>query len=129
MAEIPKHSTTGEYHIATSQPDVILRHDISDEELDMLCQSRSDLAFELILVSAGTALGALPSALPTLYRGVVLGGKFVETGSDLIQLLIFCCSVSVGASIWVVHNRRAGSSKNLRESIRQRTSRKGVASQ
>jgi len=123
MAEVPVANGANNYQIQTSQPDIILRHDISDEELDMLCQSRSDMALELLLVSFGSALGTLPVAVPTLFKAFTTGGAVSITAGPLLQSLIFIASMTCLTATAIVYARRANSSKSLRDSIRKRTSR------
>ncbi|WP_170566290.1 hypothetical protein [Ruegeria atlantica] len=122
MAEVRGANGAVNYQIQTSQPEVIQRHDISDEELDMLCQSRSDMALEILLVALGSAVGTLPVAIPTLYSAFAVKGPINLTAGSLLQILIFFGSLTCLAATGVVYARRAKSSVSLRDSIRRRTS-------
>lgn len=54
--------------VTTTLPDEILRHSISDEELDMICDNDSDKAFNLMLTMVGGALATAASAISSLLR-------------------------------------------------------------
>lgn len=112
--------------IVTTQPDRILRHSISDEELDMLCESRSDFVQEIALFAAGAVLGTAPSALTSMFMYfknpsiVVLNLGL----SDFIQILIFWASLVLAICVGVIFYNKSNRSASLREQIRNRTNRK-----
>lgn len=63
------------FTISTTVPDELLRHDISDEELDLLCETRRDNIWEGLWIATGLALGGVPSTIPavlTYVRGAKL---------------------------------------------------------
>src|ERR1700686_4574644 len=59
---------SGGIPVRTTQPDFLLRHNISDEELTMLQKSRSDEAWEMTLAAGGAAVGAAPQVLRDLFN-------------------------------------------------------------
>ena len=106
--------------VVTSRPNQILRHDISDEELDVLCESRSDFVSEFIWVGIGGMLGSLPATVVS-----VIGYSSLTSAlpvSELIQLLIFVLSFGILLVAGVVSFSRAKRSTDLRAAIRDRSS-------
>lgn len=106
--------------VVTSRPNHILRHDISDEELEMLCESKSDFVTEFIWVGLGGMLGSLPTTFVSL-----MGYSASTTAlpaTDLIQILIFFLSLGIVIVAAVVAINRGRRSKDLRTAIRDRSS-------
>ena len=105
--------------VVTSRPNHILRHDISDEELEMLCESKSDFVTEFIWVGLGGMLGSLPTTFVSL-----MGYSASTTAlpaTDLIQILIFFLSLGIVIVAAVVAINRGRRSKDLRTAIRDRS--------
>ena len=106
--------------VVTSRPNHILRHDISDEELEMLCESKSDFVTEFIWVGLGGMLGSVPTTFVSL-----MGYSASTTAlpaTDLIQILIFFLSLGIVIVAAVVSINRGRRSKDLRTAIRDRSS-------
>lgn len=109
--------------IVTTQPDQILRHSISDEELDMLCDSRTDMVLELLLISVGAIIGTLPAAVPAM------ASYFLATPdsspnldlTDFIQIILFCSGLLVAICIGIIFNKKSNRSVSLRDQIGNRT--------
>lgn len=72
-----------EYNIARTLPDELLRHDISDEELDMLCGSRTGGIREGMWAAIGTTAGAIPTGLSALVNYFVgpMAGKIARSAT------------------------------------------------
>lgn len=105
--------------VVTSRPNHILRHDISDEELEMLCESKSDFVTEFIWVGLGGMLGSVPTTFVSL-----MGYSASTTAlpaTDLIQILIFFLSLGIVIVAAVVAINRGRRSKDLRTAIRDRS--------
>jgi hypothetical protein len=109
--------------IITTQPDHILRHSISDEELDMLCDSRTDMVLELLLISVGAILGTLPAAVHAIisYFGAAQDAPAELGLTDFIQIILFCSGVFVAVCIGIIFNKKSKRSVSLRDQIRNRT--------
>lgn len=105
--------------IVTTQPDHILRHSISDEELDMLCETRTHGAFELFLLACGAVIGSAPSAVAGILQ------YFSGTGElrfqDFVHILIFIGGFFFALGMNHVRKGRNLSSLDLRDKIRSRT--------
>jgi len=106
--------------IVTTQPERILRHTISDEELDMLCDSRTDLVLEILLVSVGATLGTVPAALPAMYSYFSAQAPNLTLG-DFIQVIIFWAGMVLAVGIGIVYTKKSRRSVSLRDQIRERT--------
>jgi hypothetical protein len=111
--------------VVTTQPDEILRHSISDEELDMLCDSRSDLVLEILLVAVGAVLGTAAAALPAMlfYFTATPENPYEPELSDFIQILIFWAGLALVLAVKAIYKRRSTKSVSLRDQIRNRTIR------
>lgn len=109
--------------VVTTQPKQILRHSISDEELDMLCETRTDMSFEILLIAIGALLGTLPKALPIMYSYFLPSETepFSATFSDIIQLILFWAMLAVFGCMLIIFNQKSRSSKSLRDQIKDRT--------
>lgn len=105
--------------VVTSRPNHILRHDISDEELEMLCESKSDFVTEFIWVGLGGMLGSLPTTFVSLMG--YSASTLALPASDLIQILIFFLSLGIVIVAAVVSINRGRRSKDLRTAIRDRS--------
>ena len=112
--------STNAVPVVTSRPNHILRHDISDEELEMLCESKSDFATEFIWVGLGGMFGSLPTTFVSL-KGYS-ASTLALPASDLIQILIFFLSLGIVIVAAVVSINRGRRSTDLRTAIRDRSS-------
>lgn len=108
------------YDIERTTPSKIVRHDISDDELDRLCEGHNSSLLAWVGVFAGGFLGALPNALAawTTY-GVSQKLTPTELSSLLIAAISACLFIGLGI-IAVGASRRGG---NLRKEIRKRQSK------
>jgi hypothetical protein len=107
--------------IRTTAPDELLRHDISDEELDMLCEARKDNLTEGLWAAIGACLGGLPSAIPALvnYRTATQPMSL----ADLLQIVIFCIAGALAFVLWRICRARGKRATALQTDIRNRTKR------
>lgn len=111
--------------IVTTQPDLILRHSISDEELDMLCESKSELVIEMLLIAIGGAVAVSPSVVANIfsYLTTLEDKSQILTLLDFIQIIIFFSCVFVGICLGVVFRRKSRRGLSLREQIRARSNK------
>lgn len=116
-----KVSNAGQPAIFTSLPEKIQRHNISDEELDMLCESRTDFVLEIMLIAAGTAIGTVPSALSSIYYYFSTGKSDKIAMGDFFSIVVFFCAVVLFFSVRLIYNRKSARSTSLRASIRDRS--------
>lgn len=108
--------------IVTTQPDRILRHNISDEELDMLVTGKSDSAREIFLLASGGVLGAVTQGLSTIlkyYRTKEGEPNNLGTADFISVIVLFSCLV-LAVALFAVSNARAKQTKSLVDRIRAR---------
>lgn len=110
-----------EHTIVTTMPDEIPRHNISDEELDMLCDPSRDELWETKWAALGAGLGALPTAVDALLDFSRPTG--VLTVLDLVQVLIAVVAIAVWVVLRFVVQRKTAKSFIKRDEIRRRTRR------
>lgn len=115
----------GEMPIVTTRPEHILRHNISDEELDMLCEAKSDMVREFFLIALGSALGTIHAAFLVVQSMWVVpkGQEFVPQEGDIAVLMIFCVSVALSVVVGLIGFSKWRRSNSLRETIRNRSKR------
>lgn len=109
--------------IITTQPDHILRHSISDEELDMLCDAKSDMVLEILLIAAGSAVGTLAATGAAIMKYFSASSDVPHNLGpvDFLQIIIFFGSLLVALSVGLIFKKKRGSSSTLRDQIRQRS--------
>jgi hypothetical protein len=112
-----------EYNITRTLPDELLRHDISDEELAMLCGSRRDGVREGMWAAVGTFGGALPAGA----AGLVAYSVGKDAGKlaliDLVQVVILFVALALSLTLAIIVFAKRPGEKPLEEKIRERTKR------
>ena len=106
--------------VHTSEPDFIQRHNISDDELSMLCEGRKDLVLEFLWIAIGVFVGSMPAALVAMAK---YGSESVEGKmplDDLIQIVLFWASLIATIILSIVALRRSNRAKDLQSKIRDR---------
>jgi hypothetical protein len=106
--------------IKTTQPDILLRHSISDEELTMLQKSKSDKAWEMTLAALGAAAGSAPQVARDLYAAFWAKSSPLD-GASVIGLLIFGGACITALSTWVLSQGQQSEADTLAGAIRERT--------
>ncbi|WP_415717130.1 hypothetical protein [Roseibium sp.] len=111
--------------IVTTHPEHILRHSISDEELDTLCDTKTDLVLEILLIAIGGVLGTLPTSIVSIIAYFKASEEEPHNLAliDFIQIIIFFSCVVVTFAIALVFRKKRGKSSPLREQIRGRTNK------
>lgn len=107
-----------EYPIRITKPSEILRHDISDEELNLLASTKRDSFSEAFWAMVGAAVVALPPAIKAIVN--YAHGASVD-GVGILEIAIFLVTVSIGGTIWVVGASRSKTASNLVAEIRARS--------
>ncbi len=116
----PHFDTKPGYNISLSQPDEIVRHDISDEELQMLSDLKRDWTMEAFWGFLGGAIGVAKgaySALLTAYGGDT---KNPMPSGDLFEVILFFVCFSLGVLLFIVTISRSSGAVNLVANIRDR---------
>jgi len=115
------YATGGEsrFEIETTQPERLLRHDISDEELEILANNGSDGLSQAIWAFFGATLGALLPAADALYQAYwVRTAALTVLGLLSVLILVVGLVLVVGGNV-VSRNRGSTASSLVRE-IRSR---------
>jgi len=115
--------TTDNPPIYTSKPDKIQRHDISDEELEMLCDNKKDYVTEILLAAAGGTIGSAASAIAALVSYFRENSEGNIEVIDLTQIVIFFVGLFVTLFVGVIAFSRYKRAKSLQQRIRDRTSK------
>lgn len=112
-----------QYRITRSQPDEIVRHDISDEELISLSDLRRGYLWEGMWVALGVFLGVAPTAVSVVADSYT-GEEYlpIEIG-DLIQIVICSCAILSFLILAYVLKDKTKNARDLLERIRTRTRR------
>ena len=114
-------ATTPPYKIERTRPDVLLRHDISEEELDKLAETRRDYLWEGKWVALGVCLGVAPAGIGELVEAYWANPGDPLTVVDLIQVIIFFASAVAFLILWGVMKRKSSDAGDLATAIRERT--------
>ncbi|KIC22324.1 hypothetical protein GC1_17925 [Leisingera sp. ANG1] len=90
----------------------------------MLCETRTDMVLEILLIAVGAVIGTIPAAIATIYKYFTATPEAVHKlqFGDFLQVLIFASGLSVSICVGLVYRRRAKRSQSLQEQIRSRTS-------
>lgn len=111
------------FPIRTTLPPEVLRHDISDEQLETLRRghSMSQGLSEGMWAFVGGVIGAAPGAVTALYRAYVADAPVPLGGENLAQVVVFVVSVAVSATIFIIQKRAIDPIETLVSDIRSRT--------
>ena len=115
-------SNLTKFPIRTTMPAELLRHDISDEELDMLDASKRDTLREAAWGFFGLGGGFVFSAARNIHATYISDKPVPLTGVDLIEVIACFASVAIGITLAIICWRRGGVGGSLAARIRARTS-------
>jgi hypothetical protein len=103
----PGHFLPGHFlPVQTTRPPILIRHDISDEELEMLKEGSRDGLSGALWAFAGAALSAIPPGGMAVYMAYVQDPPEPLTGLGLIEiLLLFGCAILVIAIKFIAFGR------------------------
>lgn len=110
-----------DYQVRTTLPNEVLRHDISDEELEMFRHWRTDNLTDILLTALGAAIGSFVGASKNVYNCFwkVDGPPLDFPG--LLEITVFGISLSILLVCWLVASKRGGSFDRKISDIRTRT--------
>ncbi|BBF81520.1 MULTISPECIES: hypothetical protein [Asticcacaulis] len=97
-----------------------LRHVVSNEELDALCEVRREYVTEYVWGAVGVAIGTLPGTVALLYGYLTSGTAYGFRPEGLIQFGLFCAALSVIGSMGMIAQRRARRLRDIEADIRMR---------
>ena len=108
------------YKISLSQPDEIVRHDISDEELQMLSDLKRNWMMEAFWGFLGAALGAAKGGFSALFTAYGEGKASPMPTGDLFEVILFFVCFALGGLLLVVSLSRSSRTGKLVNKIRDR---------
>lgn len=97
-----------------------LRHVVSNEELDALCETRREHVTEYVWGAIGVAVGTLPGTVALLNGYITQGIAYGFRPEGLIQFGLFCAALSVMGSMGMIARRRARRLREIEADIRMR---------
>ena len=91
--------------VATTKPDKLLRHDISDEELDGVSQMSNSHLVEGMWAAFGACIGVFPATCAAIYNAYFANKTESMGVFDLSQTILCFVSLSVGlVLLYVIKN-------------------------
>lgn len=110
------------YAIKTTMPDELLRHDISDEELDKLGDNQRGLFHEFMWASLTGAFGSAWGVFEALHGAFFVSPRTPLSGYAVWELTIFVvfAALAMFSGVLVVRESTKGGS-TLKDQIRTRT--------
>lgn len=108
-------------NIRTTMPDELLRHNISDEELTDLADTRRDSLWEGMWVALGSAIGFLPTTIMAFYQAYFKDVPIPISFIDLFQVILFFVSAAIFIVLCIVLRSKSQTATNLVTAIRNRT--------
>lgn len=118
-AALPEFSSDGPYKFVRTAPDVLLRHDISDEELSMLCSDNRPLVQDIMWVAVGTFGGSL---VPAISAVSALNSEPHNFGNAELLECAICFAAAIAFIVTVIiRSNKSGATPDLATVIRERT--------
>lgn len=108
------------FNIRTTLPDELLRHNISDEELTMMSDSKRDNIWEGMWVAIGSTIGFLPSGVSILFA-FSSDESYRMTGLELAQVILFFMSLISAGILVAISKNKLKDIRDLVTAIRERT--------
>ncbi len=109
------------YTIKRTQPDEIVRHDISDEELTALSDTKRGGLWEAMWIALGMSAGFAETAVSAIVDRFSSDEVQPISAGDLAQAIIFFCALIAFVILWLVHGSKRKGAKELVEEIRRRS--------
>ena len=110
------------YNISRTTPNVLLRHDISDEELQVLVDMKRDYIWELKWVVVGIALGSAPSSLDHYQN--FWTDRAPLSGGGLFSIVVTMVSLAIFVLLLFVMRSKSRTAEELAGDIRARTAQR-----
>ena len=108
----------GKIAIRTTSPAEVLRHNISDEELDMLAGTKRENLDPFMWAMFSLATGALPAVIVAVYKAYWSSDATPLALVDLFQIVMVVAGLSMGLVALFVKQRRSVVANELVTKIR-----------
>lgn len=109
------------YTIKRTQPDEIVRHDISDEELTTLSDTKRGGLWEAMWIALGMSAGFAETAVSAIVDSYSSDKVQPLSVGDQAQVIIFFCALVAFIILWFVHGNKRKGAKDLVDEIRKRS--------
>jgi len=106
--------------IKTTFPPEILRHNISDDELEMFANTSRDGLSDSFWGCFGGALAALPAAIPAIHSAYFSDMHVAMTGIQQVEVLISTSLLCVSIAIKLIDKKKGSTTSALIKKIRAR---------
>ena len=110
---------TGSIPIETTAPEKLLRHNISDEQLEMFRLGNRDTMAEAYWAFIGGALGDLIPMAEAIYQAYFAPQTTPMNRLDLFKVVFFFCCVVIALTIRKLSSHKGTSTDALVETIRK----------
>jgi hypothetical protein len=117
-----KNAQEGVFKISTTAPEEIRRHNISDEELELLSGCIQDGLSDAFWALVGGALAVSPSAIAALWNAYFKKPPDALGALHLMEILILVGTLTPAIAIRLVNRSRRERAKDLVTRIRARVS-------
>lgn len=107
----------GEYTISRTTPTTIQRHDISDEQLDMLTDNQREFSRDVLTIAIGTFAGSLVPAISAVAELQKTGSTFGNW--ELVECLICFAALVVSIITAVMQVNKPDNREALKCKIRE----------
>lgn len=111
-------SGAGGIPIKTSQPDSLLRHNISDEQLQMLSDLKRDGLYQLGWAAVGGVAGSVVPAIEAVWRSYAETPAHPLTVVGLLNIAVLLISLTAAGISFPVARSRAQAASDLVKQIR-----------
>jgi len=110
-------SPTAPIEIVTTQPAQLLRHNISDEELERLATIRREGLGEAVAAAAGAAVALVPAMGETIWKAYIEIPFTPISIFHLIEIVAFGATTAVGIAIYLLSGNRGNRVRELVQEI------------
>ena len=107
----------------TTAPEEIIRHNISDEELEMFLNSNRDGFSETMWACVGISAGVITSVIEKVHLAFFDASKTPLTIISLIEIAMLFLSLGIASAIFFASKSKGKTTKNLIDEIRKRKRR------
>lgn len=111
----------GKLSIRTTLPDVLFRHNISDEQLTMLSEYKRDHLLEAKWAAAGGFFGSASPAISAIWDAYIAEPAIMMPAGDFVQVLIFFGALIAFGILQYAGRNKSRDVNTLVKAIRDRT--------
>jgi len=117
-------SATGGIPIVTTQPPVLIRHSISDEELSMFVNLGKGGFSDFMWICVGAVIGLIAPTFEKIYHAIFADEKIPLNALGIIEIIVFTIAITGAIITKIVSKDRKNTVERLAEEIRGREGHK-----